>query len=1091
MIIGDKAMVGDSGALGQVAVDVYADLSKLASDFKKGEAMASSFDKKMSSKASAAAAKNEAAMRDLDRATERLAKSYSPLHSAQIRYVKDLADIDRLQKANIFSAKDAAMFQDKAAQAYARSSGELQKVSGTTAGLASKAGLYVTVASAALGALAIAVSEVTQAFIVHEGSIDAFNANLKLTGNLSAATSDQIKQMATAISEGTLQTEKSVLQAAASLAKVPGITEAALQSALEASSRLADALGKDVTDTAKTTGEVLTALANRDMKALFNAMEGLNPSLQLTIANLAQAGKTADAQKALIAGLANAAGDGPNGLTTATDKAGKSWDRFKQTLGGLLAGPITTGLDAITTRLDLMRQSSISAGFELAKLFSLSPVGLVAGLGQKILGYDKAPAPKPAKKTATGRSNAQQAQSLADKKALEAMKKSYEDKPKGSRARVSAEPEFTSEDATAALRAGGLKTTSARRSYKEQKKIYEEFLAGKRPGPVAKPGTSPHEKGMAVDVGKKTNPGASAAKIEAALEAAGAKNVRVLDEGHAYHVTWAKGRKDLLETERDAAALAKKQSQMDERYRNMLSGLQDEELQSRLSEASNSEEIAAIRKEQVNRERDKYNAGLDSSVDQGELTKANAATLKAANEQRRITELRQVDAEKLQAMSADELEISSSKMDNERDLLEYAADSAKTMKARRKAELDLLDLQHRMEAAQLDGVIASAETSNTEKQIAAERKAHLAVLKKLQISTIESQTQGPLAEYLSSLPDSLDKINEAIERIRVDKLEEARNRSVAMADDIGEAFANTARSIINLENPLDILRNLLTDLASTFTEEVLIRPIKDFALQNIGNPLAEQATGAPAGPEGLWAKTLETSSVNASFKIDAMAQAATRAAQALMMAGTDGALPLQLGAANAGTELSNTIPDISNFGNSLSQVLSGLGGGGGGGIASFLGLAASVAGSAFGGGTAIDGGSLGKSLPGVEKFIASMPGKAGGGSTPRRTPFMVGELGAEAVWDDAGHFISTARQTNDLASRMEALSRGIPGNARPGIKGGSMSANRARTSNFRFGDIVLPGLTDERAARRIGKQVMAGIRGDMARSASHGFRSPQ
>lgn len=246
----------------------------------------------------------------------------------------------------------------------------------TIAGAAVVSGLLAAAGAAVAGAVA---------FAEHERAIDAFNATLDLAGNLSTASSKQIEAMATAVVDATLQTEKSVLQAAASLAQVPGITEEALQGALEASALLADALGKDVTDTAEQAGEILTALADRDMKALVEAMDGLNPSLQLTILNLAEAGKTAEAQTALINGLRDAAGDGPNGLTSATNRLSDSWDRFKQSLGETSAGPISSVLDYISERLDNLRRNADATGMSMLQLLSLNAglattnFGVVAG----------------------------------------------------------------------------------------------------------------------------------------------------------------------------------------------------------------------------------------------------------------------------------------------------------------------------------------------------------------------------------------------------------------------------------------------------------------------------------------------------------------------------------------------------------------------------------------------------------------------------------------------------------------------------------------------------------------------------------------
>lgn len=255
-------------------------------------------------------------------------------------------------------------------------------------------GAMATIAGAAvvtglLAAAGVALSSAA-AFAEHERALDSFNATLDFAGNLSTATSGQIEKMATAVVDATLQTEKSVLQAAASLAQVPGITEEALQGALEASALLADALGKDVADTAEQAGEILTALADRDMKALFEAMEGLNPSLQRTIFELAETGKTAEAQTALIQGLKDAAGDGPDGLTSVTNRLSDSWDRFKQTLGETSAGPISGVLDFISERLNNVRNNADAAGISIAQ--AIAQNGLLASTLPLFGGGGPAPA---------------------------------------------------------------------------------------------------------------------------------------------------------------------------------------------------------------------------------------------------------------------------------------------------------------------------------------------------------------------------------------------------------------------------------------------------------------------------------------------------------------------------------------------------------------------------------------------------------------------------------------------------------------------------------------------------------------------------
>lgn len=222
-----------------------------------------------------------------------------------------------------------------------------------------------TAAGAAAGAaLALAarfVSSSAEAYMEHERALDAFNAKLALEGNYTNATAGEIEDMARRIKDSTLQTEEAALQAAAGLAKIPGMTKAGLETALDVAARLADALGTDVTDVVQDMSPVLQALADKDMKGLWDATDGLNDKLRVAIQNLTETGQTAAAQETYIAGLREAAGDGPNGLTAATDRLSDSWGRLKTSFGEDASGPAIRMLNGIAGALDWVREKAHSA----------------------------------------------------------------------------------------------------------------------------------------------------------------------------------------------------------------------------------------------------------------------------------------------------------------------------------------------------------------------------------------------------------------------------------------------------------------------------------------------------------------------------------------------------------------------------------------------------------------------------------------------------------------------------------------------------------------------------------------------------------
>ena len=95
-----------------------------------------------------------------------------------------------------------------------------------------------------------------------------------------------------------------------------------------------------------------------------------------------------------------------------------------------------------------------------------------------------------------------------------------------------------------AEKAGG-RVTSGLRSHEKQQELYDKYVAYKNgTGPwaalAAKPGSSNHERGLALDVAK--TDGMTLKKLVAAYRAAGVKLTEALDEGSHFHIAWSAGK---------------------------------------------------------------------------------------------------------------------------------------------------------------------------------------------------------------------------------------------------------------------------------------------------------------------------------------------------------------------------------------------------------------------------------------------------------------------------------------------------------------------------------------------------------------------
>jgi polyhydroxyalkanoate synthesis regulator phasin len=127
--------------------------------------------------------------------------------------------------------------------------------------------------------------------------------------------------------------------------------------------------------------------------------------------------------------------------------------------------------------------------------------------------------------------------------------------------------EVTSSEASAIARAAGLQVNSADRSTARQQQLYDDWIAKGKPkdNPVAKPGTSAHERGNALDI--QFQAGITAKKIKDAFAEEGVRLTKVFAERGHWHVEWARTaaqRTASADATKDARDLAKANKELDD-----------------------------------------------------------------------------------------------------------------------------------------------------------------------------------------------------------------------------------------------------------------------------------------------------------------------------------------------------------------------------------------------------------------------------------------------------------------------------------------------------------------------------------------------
>jgi len=98
---------------------------------------------------------------------------------------------------------------------------------------------------------------------------------------------------------------------------------------------------------------------------------------------------------------------------------------------------------------------------------------------------------------------------------------------------------ISSSEASAIARRAGFQVNSADRSTARQQQLYDAWVAAGRPSdnPVARPGSSAHERGNALDI--QIEPGVTVAAIRKAFADEGVRLTKVFKERGHFHVEWA------------------------------------------------------------------------------------------------------------------------------------------------------------------------------------------------------------------------------------------------------------------------------------------------------------------------------------------------------------------------------------------------------------------------------------------------------------------------------------------------------------------------------------------------------------------------
>ncbi len=267
----------------------------------------------------------------------------------------------------------------------------------------------------------------------------------------------------------------------------------------------------------------------------------------------------------------------------------------------------------------------------------------------------------------------------------------------------------------------------------------------------------------------------------------------------------------------DASRAAEQQWRREERY-----GQQVEQAQRRLLDArgaliTGAEERAQFERALIETERRSEDARIESQMIQGEITEAQAEQLRLINNATAAAERERVDREEADRIQREALDLRRSDLQNEMDLQSASASLLEGREAQRDAALRLLRLQIEAERIELEGIIASRDSTEAQKEIARRRLAILGGLQEMGERGINRQYESPSERYMRELRGAGDSLDDRFEEIAVsglDALNEGLVDAIMGAKSLGDVFH-------------DIANQIIADLLRIAIQQLILKPLME------------------------------------------------------------------------------------------------------------------------------------------------------------------------------------------------------------------------------------------------------------------------
>lgn len=202
-----------------------------------------------------------------------------------------------------------------------------------------------------------------------------------------------------------------------------------------------------------------------------------------------------------------------------------------------------------------------------------------------------------------------------------------------------------------------------------------------------------------------------------------------------------------------------------------------------------------------------------------DLTDAQRASLLAAREKQDVSERALIDTRFTADAAQEEYDLLSAGITQQQEELRARSQIADSVAERRRIELQLLDLQKKQEAADIERILAGAATGSAAWDAAFQRKQGLDARYAAMAAGAARQNEGPGASYLREVRASSDALNERLQDGVVASLRGFNSEltdALMGTKSLGDAFVNMGKRILATLLDIAIQQSLIRPLAESF-----------------------------------------------------------------------------------------------------------------------------------------------------------------------------------------------------------------------------------------------------------------------------------